>query len=390
MGAEFQYESMYAMSMFPMMGELVGRGDKVEQLKSMLQHCPNFYPAILEMGLLRLAKGDGKSAEQQVLKGIDLMQELAEPKHLEEEISTTIDNLEKFWSYDLCRQILEPMVKRRPNNAEFRDSLSSALAQLGELEAALPQIDKAVELAPDNPFFLTNRGWILLMAGRLEDAEKSLRRALHVRPGHPGAKGNLKVHSYLVKHGGTYTDYLVRPANRKRIAQLANDERREKADELSEEINSARQEAFALSLLRKGGRSRANIQDWLSTLTSFFGFVRDLANGLLPLDEDIGYVENHLESILHKFIFKFGDTDREILESITEATCAYYEFLATHKIVSAEDFRGYRTEIRKVMPAMIEKATRYKAVRHDSELDEDEKENVREQLFGRDHLWPHL
>ncbi len=387
--AEFEYESMCAMSLFPMMGERL-TADKIDQLKALARLCPRFYPAVLELGLHRLARGEGRSAEQQVRKGIDLMMELAEPKHLAEEISATIDNLEKLWRYDLCRQVLEPMVKRRPNDAELRDSLACALAQLGEREAAVAQIGKALEISPENPFLLSNRGWILLMAGRLEEAGKSLRGALRVSPDHVAARGNLNCYRYLLKHGCTYLDFLLRPANRKRIDQLSSEERWDESDELSHDINSTRMEAFALSLLRRGGRSRANIHDRLSTLTNFFSFVRKLALGLFPLDEDVRYVEDHLEPILHKFILEFGDADSEILESITDATCAYYEFLESRGLVSASDLSSFRTRIRETIPGIIEKSERYKAVRHDPALDENAKEDVRAQLFGADHLWPCL
>ena len=363
------------MSMVPWMGRRPQTPEeKIAQLKAVLQRCPNFYPAVLEMGLLRVARGQGKSAEKQVLDGFELMMALAEPKKLAAQIATTFSNLQKFCRYDLCRQILEPAVKRLPRNADLRDSLACALGQLGEFEGALIQIEKAIELEPCDPFYQSNRGWIQLMAGQSEDAERSLREALRIKPGHPHARGNLRVYRYLLNHGGTYLDYLLRPANRKRIDHLANKDRWREADELSDRVNSDRMEAFTLWLMQQGGRARDNIHNWQSTLANFFGFVRELAFGDFPLDEDVDYIGSRLDRILHKFIFKFADADSETLQEIGEGTRAYYECLAAHKLVGVKDLRSYCRKVEKMMPKMIEKTNRYKAVRHDPKLDEDEKE----------------
>ena len=133
--AEFEYESLHAMSMVPWMGRRPQTPEKkIAQLKALVHRCPNFYPAVMEMAILRVARGQGKSAEKQLLDGFNLMLELAEPKKLAFQIATTFSNLEKFWRYDLCRQILEPAVKRLPRNADLRDSLACALGQLGEFE----------------------------------------------------------------------------------------------------------------------------------------------------------------------------------------------------------------------------------------------------------------
>jgi hypothetical protein len=39
---------------------------------------------------------------------------------------------------------------------------------------------------------------------------------------------------------------------------------------------------------------------------------------------------------------------------------------------------------------LLEKMERYNAIRHDQDLDEDEKEEIRAELFEGDHLWPFI
>jgi len=39
---------------------------------------------------------------------------------------------------------------------------------------------------------------------------------------------------------------------------------------------------------------------------------------------------------------------------------------------------------------LIGKIERYNAIRHDDSMDEDQKEEIREELFDGDHAWPHF
>jgi uncharacterized membrane protein YebE (DUF533 family) len=54
------------------------------------------------------------------------------------------------------------------------------------------------------------------------------------------------------------------------------------------------------------------------------------------------------------------------------------------------DFEEFRTLVEDQREELIDKMLQYNAIRHDGEVDEEEKEAIRQELFGGDHAWPHL
>lgn len=59
------------------------------------------------------------------------------------------------------------------------------LANLGELDAAVPHLAKALEADPDSDVALFYAGYTLLLLDRRDEAEVLLRRCLELNPGHP-------------------------------------------------------------------------------------------------------------------------------------------------------------------------------------------------------------
>lgn len=101
-------------------------------------------------------------------------------------------------------------------------------------------------------------------------------------------------------------------------------------------------------------------------------------------------VHRNFKPIMHKFIFKFGDVDRETLENVFEALTAYYGFLASRRIVDAAEFKNFVRAILSVKGELIGKMEQYNAIRHDETMREEQKEVLREELFEGDHAWPHI
>lgn len=134
-------------------------------------------------------------------------------------------------------------------------------------------------------------------------------------------------------------------------------------------------EAFAQSTFMKGRKDRSLLSDVLSTLCPFFDFVLRVDSGGIFLNEDIGCINKYFKPIMHKFIFKFGDVDQEMMENLFESLQVYYGFLATRRIVDEAEFADLQKTIMKM---------------HDSTVSEKKKEKLREKLFEGDHAWPHI
>lgn len=65
------------------------------------------------------------------------------------------------------------------------------LAENGNLKDALSIVECEIKAEPQNPLPITIKGMFLREASRLEEAEKELKIALRIDPGHPAAWGQL-------------------------------------------------------------------------------------------------------------------------------------------------------------------------------------------------------
>jgi len=387
--AEWEYSGIHAERMMPFFGRPPSPEETTKRLADIVQACPTFYPAVLELGVRRLAGGAGVSEQKRILKGLRLMLELGDREHLDDQIGALIDNLENVWRYDVAKCCLEPLVERYPQKALFRDYLAHATAKLGDVEGALQQASQAVALAPDNPFFRCNLGLFHLMAGSADEAKPHLTAAHRLDPDNKVTQGNLAILDYMSEHGGNFWDYLLRPLDEGKIERLEDEEEYEELDSLGESYNGDRLAAFGQSLACDADKRR-RCANTINTLSTFFDFVDQVANMVGFLNERVAFVDQHFDAIMHKFIFKFGDIDRQMIEDVCKSLIGFYGFLERSGLVPTDEFKEFRKTVRGKKKGLIEKMERYNEIRHDDDLEEEEKEAIREELFHGDHVWPHL
>jgi tetratricopeptide (TPR) repeat protein len=90
---------------------------------------------------------------------------------------------EKLNRLDVLEKDLRHLIKLRPDHAHAYNALGYTLADRTTRTAeALELLDKALKLAPDDPFVLDSMGWALYKAKRLGEAVSYLRRAFAGRP----------------------------------------------------------------------------------------------------------------------------------------------------------------------------------------------------------------
>ncbi len=340
--AEWEYTAMHSRSMVPFFDLPLSREEIVEQLGRIIEICPKFYPALVEIGLNRLAAGGNGEATRKLEEGFTLMLELAKPGELLEELDELIENLERFWRFDLSKHYLEILTERFPERALFQDCLALATAREGDNDAALLHVAKAVEMEPDNPYFFSNLGWINLIAGNLKDAGEALAEARRLDPDDEVVTGNLRVHRYLTKHGGNYFDYLLRPLEREEIDRLANEEEWEEVDRMCASYNQGRVEAMAQALFLEDDQKRQRLADLLSTLRLFLDFVDKLDPSGYFLYEDISFIKTHFKNIMNNYTEKSNDIDDEMVGQVYEALTQFYGFLASRGLVSTREFKSFR------------------------------------------------
>jgi tetratricopeptide (TPR) repeat protein len=89
---------------------------------------------------------------------------------------------EKLGRNDVLERNLRRLIELKPDHAHAYNALGYSLADRSErLDEALQLIDKALALAPDDPYILDSKGWVLFRRGEAGAAIDVLKKALSLR-----------------------------------------------------------------------------------------------------------------------------------------------------------------------------------------------------------------
>jgi tetratricopeptide (TPR) repeat protein len=90
---------------------------------------------------------------------------------------------EKLDRIDVVEARLARLVELKPSSAHALNALGYTLVdRTTRIEEGLALIQRALALAPDDPFILDSVGWAQFRLGKLDEAEKYLRQAMEQRP----------------------------------------------------------------------------------------------------------------------------------------------------------------------------------------------------------------
>ncbi|MEN9867199.1 MAG: hypothetical protein RL748_2789, partial [Pseudomonadota bacterium] len=89
---------------------------------------------------------------------------------------------EKLGRWQLMESTLRQVIKLAPNEHSAYNALGYSFAERNiRLPEAQELIEKALQLAPDDPFILDSMGWVQYRQGKLTEAEALLRRSYQLR-----------------------------------------------------------------------------------------------------------------------------------------------------------------------------------------------------------------
>jgi len=90
---------------------------------------------------------------------------------------------ERLGRVDEMESHLLQLLSQQPNHAHALNALGYSLADRNvRLDEALQLIERAIELAPNDPLILDSKGWVLFRLGRNEEALAILDKAFRMRP----------------------------------------------------------------------------------------------------------------------------------------------------------------------------------------------------------------
>jgi tetratricopeptide (TPR) repeat protein len=140
---------------------------------------PLFAPALLTVGSLEYQHGFLKEA-------MELFLTLTKLPENEEDLAEIIDKAGNFLlDHKDLKSALELYLsgeRAYPNQALHYIGSGYCFYKLGNIEEAIRKERRAVELEPDNHFYLNDLGYSLLEAGLIEEAESVLKRSISLAP----------------------------------------------------------------------------------------------------------------------------------------------------------------------------------------------------------------
>jgi Flp pilus assembly protein TadD len=156
-------------------------GSAVRLYEAALQKAPGFYPALNNLGIRHLQKGDLKSAESEFRRVIELNQNGAQGYF-------NLGNVLYMTRRDQeAKQALEAGLRLAPSSAMGHYLNGSVLARLGDFKAAEEQLKTAGDLAPRMPQVPISLATLYLQSGRDHEAAAMFEAFLREFPKDPMA-----------------------------------------------------------------------------------------------------------------------------------------------------------------------------------------------------------
>jgi Flp pilus assembly protein TadD len=147
--------------------------------------------------LLAELKPDNEQDQIQLISAeAEILREVNQPKEalsiLEKAVKQYPDNTDLLYDYAmmaeksndiaLMERTLRKVISLSPNNQHAYNALGYSLAEHNiRLPEAYALIEKALQLAPEDPYIMDSMGWVQFRLGKLDEAETMLRRAYQKR-----------------------------------------------------------------------------------------------------------------------------------------------------------------------------------------------------------------
>ena len=182
----FEAEALYADSIFRnTLGDIDA---SIASVRRAIEIRPDYAPAILTMGSIEYQLGKDDEGRR-LFHSLLLLSDQTED--LWEVIDKAGDFLIQRESYADGMRLYEKAIERFPNRARLYQGLACCAGHEELFDNAVSASEKALALDPQSQRLTNDLGWSLFQAGRLEDAERILSRAVVMNPSDELARENL-------------------------------------------------------------------------------------------------------------------------------------------------------------------------------------------------------
>ncbi|MBN2496152.1 MAG: tetratricopeptide repeat protein [Deltaproteobacteria bacterium] len=187
-GRLFDAEAAYAESIVRhSMGDSQACADA---LRRCVQIKPDYAPGLLALGSVEIQLG--RKAE-----GLRLLMSLLDLPDDTEDLVEIVDQAGQFLidfdDHETGLELYRLAAARFPGQAVFFQGVCCCASDVGDHAGAVKAARAAVELEPGDQKLVNDLGWSLFLAGRIEEAEVELQKAVGMDPEDELAHENLKV-----------------------------------------------------------------------------------------------------------------------------------------------------------------------------------------------------
>jgi tetratricopeptide (TPR) repeat protein len=184
----FEAEAAYAESIFR---EAIGDTKaSIAAAERALSIKPDYPPAVLTMGSIEYQRGREDEGARLFSSLLSLPDESGD---LWEVIDKAGDFLIQEQRYAEGLEFYEAALRRFPDRESLYQGLGCCAGHEGLFDMAVEASRKALDLEPNRADLMSDLGWSLYEAGRLEEAEKVLSEAVALDSSDERARGNLRL-----------------------------------------------------------------------------------------------------------------------------------------------------------------------------------------------------
>ncbi|MHC1599586.1 MAG: tetratricopeptide repeat protein [Candidatus Methanospirareceae archaeon] len=298
--------------------------------------------------------------------------------------------LEKHLRFEMAIEYYNQLIDIESDKANVYDSISCCYSSLGDTKKAFETQQKALELCDSNHRFYCNMGWLEMIRGNPNAAKPILEKSLEL-----DQEGEITLNNYGVcklmledKRLTNWDAYLLRETDYEYLEKLEDEDDFEEYEKQVRIYNSDMIEVFKSDLIQNPDYTPAEKYDILFSLKYTMDHIGNTYDGEYFFYDSIDLVEVDFKHIMHTIILTTGDIDNEIFDGIYTALLEFYKFLEKRKVVSG--YRSLENEMLESKPELVEKMLRYNEIRHNDEYTEEEKNEIRDELFGDDAFLPFM
>lgn len=386
--ADWEYSGLIAQDMVPFLSApLVGQ-ERIDYLNQILDVCPEYYPVLIELGYRYIQGGKDEAGKESIDKGLQSLKAHFSKEKLIDVYYDICEFFEKYLRFEMAIEYYNQLMELESDKAKVYDSISYCHYYLGDIKKAFETQQKALELNDSNAKFYCNMGWIEMIRGNLDTAKTMLEKSLELDQEDEVTINNYEALQLMLKNKRlkNWEAYLLRKTDYEYLDKLKDEDNFAEYDRQVRIYNRDKIEAFKTYLVQNPNYTPAEKYDILFSLNYIFDLIRESYDSDYFFNDNIVWMEVSFKPIMHKFILKTGDIDNEIFNGMYTALLEFYRYLVKQKVVSG--YKSLKNEMLTIKPELMEKMVRYNEIRHNDEYTEDEKDEIREELFEGDAFLP--